>query len=250
MGSLLPAHPDRNPSLSIGLGEDGRALLLCHAGCTVQEIVGAMNLELSDLFADNGDWRENGSNGHTRSNGSHRQKVPTKPPEDLPSEKQIGEWGRALKENTQALGRLGVLKGWSPVAVEQLGVGFDGRRLVFPIRDQDGQLINVVKYTPKPNENESKSIALRGRPRGLFPRPECSENSDLWIVEGEGDSVAGATLGIAAIGVPGVQGWKAEYVRRFQAGRSPWQWTATTPVARWLSGSPTISQRPVLSVVG
>ncbi len=60
-GSLAAlARDDRNPSLSIGLGDDGRALLLCHAGCTVQEIVGAMNLELSDLFADNGDWREKG----------------------------------------------------------------------------------------------------------------------------------------------------------------------------------------------
>ncbi len=216
--ACCPAHPDRKPSLSIGLGDDDRVLLSCHAGCSTEEIVAALALELSDLFAD-GDWRANGANGHTGSNGSHRQKAPTKPPEELPSERQISEWGRALKDNTAALARLRELKGWSPVAAEQLGVGFDGKRLVFPIRDQDGQLVNVVKYTPKPNGPESKSVALRGRPRGLFPRPEGSENRDLWIVEGEGDSVAGATLGIAAIGVPGVQGWKADYSQRF-SGRS------------------------------
>ena len=28
-----PAHEDRNPSLSISEGDDGRALLFCHRGC-------------------------------------------------------------------------------------------------------------------------------------------------------------------------------------------------------------------------
>lgn len=28
-----PAHADRHPSLSIGVGKEGRILLTCHAGC-------------------------------------------------------------------------------------------------------------------------------------------------------------------------------------------------------------------------
>src|SRR5262245_61182843 len=47
-----PAHEDRNPSLSIGVGDDGRVLLHCWAGCTVQAILGALGLELRDLFPD------------------------------------------------------------------------------------------------------------------------------------------------------------------------------------------------------
>jgi putative DNA primase/helicase len=47
-----PAHEDRHPSLSIGIGEDGRVLLHCHAGaaCPVEAIVAALGLKMRDLF--------------------------------------------------------------------------------------------------------------------------------------------------------------------------------------------------------
>jgi hypothetical protein len=45
-----PAHEDRSPSLSIGEGTDGRLLMRCFAGCEVAEVVGAIGLDLSDLF--------------------------------------------------------------------------------------------------------------------------------------------------------------------------------------------------------
>lgn len=47
-----PAHEDSNPSLSVSEGDDGRALLHCHAGCTPQAIVGALGLGMADLFPD------------------------------------------------------------------------------------------------------------------------------------------------------------------------------------------------------
>lgn len=43
-------HGDRSRGLSIREGDDGRALLHCHAGCPVADVVEAMGLELSDLF--------------------------------------------------------------------------------------------------------------------------------------------------------------------------------------------------------
>lgn len=45
-----PAHEDRRASLSIKLGDDGRILLNCHAGCTFDAICLAMNLPASALF--------------------------------------------------------------------------------------------------------------------------------------------------------------------------------------------------------
>jgi len=45
-----PAHTDRKPSLSISEGRDGRILLHCHAGCSVEAICKAMDLEGADLF--------------------------------------------------------------------------------------------------------------------------------------------------------------------------------------------------------
>jgi hypothetical protein len=45
------AHGDRHPSLGIREKDDGRILLRCYsAACSVDEIVGAVGLTLSDLF--------------------------------------------------------------------------------------------------------------------------------------------------------------------------------------------------------
>ena len=48
--ALCPAHEDKKPSLSIGLSEDGKVLLHCHAGCSHKEILAALNLQEKDLF--------------------------------------------------------------------------------------------------------------------------------------------------------------------------------------------------------
>lgn len=45
-----PAHDDGKPSLSILERGDGSVLLYCFAGCSVDEIVGAVGLEMRDLF--------------------------------------------------------------------------------------------------------------------------------------------------------------------------------------------------------
>jgi hypothetical protein len=50
-----PAHGGNSDnSLSIKEGDDGRALLACHAGCNLQEIVEAIGLGVVDLFSHNG----------------------------------------------------------------------------------------------------------------------------------------------------------------------------------------------------
>jgi hypothetical protein len=45
-----PAHEDRSPSLKLDQGDDGRALIYCHAGCTLEALTAAMALDPSDLF--------------------------------------------------------------------------------------------------------------------------------------------------------------------------------------------------------
>jgi hypothetical protein len=46
-----PAHSDRSPSLSICEGKDGRVLVHCFAGCTIEQILIAVRLQKRDLFA-------------------------------------------------------------------------------------------------------------------------------------------------------------------------------------------------------
>lgn len=45
-----PAHDDRSPSLAITETSEGTILVKCWAGCGAGEIVGAVGLELKDLF--------------------------------------------------------------------------------------------------------------------------------------------------------------------------------------------------------
>jgi hypothetical protein len=45
-----PAHNDRCNSLSVAEGGDGRALIFCHAGCDVVDVVEDLGLTMGDLF--------------------------------------------------------------------------------------------------------------------------------------------------------------------------------------------------------
>lgn len=47
-----PAHEDRSPSLSIRALDDGRILMHCFAGCDIEDVTGALGLEVGDLFPD------------------------------------------------------------------------------------------------------------------------------------------------------------------------------------------------------
>jgi hypothetical protein len=60
--AICPAHPSKNNTRTLSIFEtsDGRTLLKCFAGCGVEEIVGAVGLELTDLFPPQGRDDERG----------------------------------------------------------------------------------------------------------------------------------------------------------------------------------------------
>ncbi|MDX2146588.1 MAG: hypothetical protein SFZ23_03620, partial [Planctomycetota bacterium] len=78
-----PAHDDRNPSLSIGVGDDGRALVNCHAnhGCTADKITAAIGLTVADLFPDDPS-RRNGQATKTRRVSASTETRPVVPAGD------------------------------------------------------------------------------------------------------------------------------------------------------------------------
>lgn len=205
-----PVHDDRQASLSISIGDDGRALLRCHAGCETGDVVAALGLQMADLFP----LRERDDQGAAR----RRQK----PPKPLPTEPQLSEWAARLAGGGALLARLGELRGWTREALTSLTVGFDGERVVFPVRDRSGALVNVCRYKPKdPRDVERRDVerkmeSLRARPRDLFPAPEGIAGDELlWIVEGEPDAVSARSLGLPAVGLPGVEFAKRVDVSRF-----------------------------------
>lgn len=50
--ACCPGHDDRKASLSVDIGEQGRVLLRCHAGCATPALLAAMGLTLRDLYPD------------------------------------------------------------------------------------------------------------------------------------------------------------------------------------------------------
>ncbi|MDE3023191.1 MAG: DNA primase [Pseudomonadota bacterium] len=48
--ACCPAHSDKNPSMTITEKDDGRVLVHCFAGCSVDSILGAVGMTFDDLF--------------------------------------------------------------------------------------------------------------------------------------------------------------------------------------------------------
>lgn len=50
--ACCPAHDDKSPSLAVR-EEGGKVLLHCFGGCSVSDVVGALGMEMTDLFPPN-----------------------------------------------------------------------------------------------------------------------------------------------------------------------------------------------------
>jgi hypothetical protein len=197
--ALCPAHDDSHASLRVGTGNDERVLLTCRAGCDTEAIVDQLDLGLKDLFNDDDappvPWPR-----HSGTSNGAKPASPQPTPAPLPGVADLKRW-RAAIDDPQLLERLLKLRGWTLPTLRRLGVGFDGDRLVFEGRDQDGELVTITRYMPGATP---KSVAATGRPRVLFPPPESYPNDEVvYVVEGEGDAISGCELGLPAVGIPG-----------------------------------------------
>jgi hypothetical protein len=48
--AVCPSHEDKSPSLSVREAEDGRVLVHCFGGCDIRSVLGAVGMDMSDLF--------------------------------------------------------------------------------------------------------------------------------------------------------------------------------------------------------
>jgi putative DNA primase/helicase len=81
-----PAHDDRVPSLSIKEGSDGRVLLHCHAGCSIDDILRALGLTLRDLFP-----AGSSLNGARRERPENEAPEKAEPPRETVTPRPLGE---------------------------------------------------------------------------------------------------------------------------------------------------------------
>jgi hypothetical protein len=198
--ACCPAHEDAAPSLSIAEGRDSRALLRCHAGCSLPEILTAIGLSTADLFADD-------VNRPVRSPPARSTPVAnranTQPPQQAPEASAPTPW---------------------PVVA------------TYDYVDQDGQLVYQVRRKEPATQSASGKrektfdqrrpgpdgwiASIRDIPeRPLFRLPELVEDlaheRTIFLVEGEKDCITLREWGYAATTHSGgAKAWRPEYARQ------------------------------------
>lgn len=197
------SHEDRRPSCSVNVLTG----LFCCQGCGAKGNAYQAAVVLG--------WSERDAIKLAQDHGLSREVEREKP--KLPNERQLKKWRDQLRASPKIIARLEEVKGWTLKAMVRCSLGWDGERVIFPIRSEKKlKIIGVVRYLPG---GSPKSLALPGSKRLLFPAPEItSRRRPLFVVEGEPDAVSVWSCGHQAVAVPGTGSWRSEWAQRL-AGR-------------------------------
>lgn len=187
--ACCPAHEDRRPSLSIGEGDDGRALIYCHTGCSTEAVCAAIGLTLADLMP----VAEPGRSRRSRGSAS------TKPAQSS-AKPGIGKRRRPAKTFATAAEVVADLDRWKgrhsawwyyqdaegePIGLAVRFDGADGGKEVLPIRrNADGRW----------------QLGAMTEPRPLYHLPELLTDSEstVYVAEGEKCADAARSIGLLA----------------------------------------------------
>jgi 5S rRNA maturation endonuclease (ribonuclease M5) len=117
----------------------------------------------------------------------------------LPDEDQIEKWVEALLSNKPKLTALMEQRGFERSTVVDWQLGFDGDRYTIPIREADGELVNVRRYRLNAGTSD-KMLNLPGHGAAHIYRPDIlDENKDIVITEGETDCILLNQYGVPAV---------------------------------------------------
>jgi Protein of unknown function (DUF3987) len=171
--SRCPAHDDSRPSLSISEGDDERALIRCHAGCTAEAVCDAVGLRVADLMSADADK-------------TRQRQAKSKVPSTQYSTKMYSTANAAVESLERQLGK---------------------RSASWTYRDADGEPVGVVVRWDKDGKKDIRPIARVGddwkvggmsEPRPLYRRPDFADAGRVYIVEGEKAADAARSIGLIA----------------------------------------------------
>lgn len=168
-----PAHDDRQSSLSVTIGDDGRALVKCFAGCDAESIVAAMGLQMKDLFTP----RE-------------ERRMPAAAKPTAPTTMKI----------------LSAAKGITQDFLREQGVKDTPDGVLIEYRLMDGSPAPRQRLrTALAAKDGSRWLPGEGSPApyGLDRLPDAREQGYLVLVEGESDCWILWMRGFPALGIPG-----------------------------------------------
>jgi putative DNA primase/helicase len=178
------AHDDKQGSVKISRGDD-RVLIRCHAGCDTADVLSAKGLSMSDLFFTPRNGTSNGNGNHS-SNGNSKSLT-------------LAQFAAAKGFDSQFLTRSGVVEEKGALVFHYLLL--NGQRAA-------RQRIRLALSGDRKfiwNKAEGKPV-----PFGLWRLPEARKRGigDLFMVEGESDSLTLWLHGHDAIGIPGADNCK------------------------------------------
>jgi len=196
--ALCPAHEDREPSLSVTEGDDGRALLKCFAGCDTENIVGALGLEMKDLFE--------------QPNG-HKKVFRTIPPKMTATVQpcNLKNYAKAKGLPVEFLHKHGLR--------DQKYQGQPAVRISYRGMDGSEEAVRYRIALKKSEEGDDRfrwRTASKARLYGLWRLTSIRKTDYVVLVEGESDAQTLWYHGIAALGIPGASNWKPEYAEHLE----------------------------------
>ncbi len=192
-----PHHADWRPSLSVGIGADGTFLVTCHRGCDFDDIVRDAGMLPSEMFD---------TVPSTRS-----AILPPRRPRNIIPEATAADssWTAMqssfrLQADDTRLEQLASELAVTVASLRSIGVGWcsDRRVWTFPERNGEQAICGILRRSPSGDK-----YAVKGGHRGLT-LPSHWRHSDkcLHICEGASDVAAAVSVGMRAIGRPGLRG--------------------------------------------
>lgn len=188
--ACCPSHTDHVASLSISVGDEGKILFNCHAGCSFEAIVKALELRPADYM---GWYSISSPNRLEHSNGS---------------DFTIEEFSLSKRLPLDFLQRHGVSE-----------YKYRGSRAVrFEYRDSNGSLFAVRFRVSRVGDRFRWRSGDKVAPYGLWKIQEAKTSGYITLCEGESDSLTLWAHGEPVLGLPGASTWQeswAEYLEGF-----------------------------------
>ena len=186
-----PGHEDRHNSFTVSEGDDGRALLRCHAGCDTERIVAALGLEMRDLFPDSS---RGGGGGYPP---TQRCNTATPPGCTLAA---YAAGKRLPLDKLRAFGLSDIY--------------YDGAPAVrIPYRDAAGRdaAVRFRTHLAKAADGDGRFRWKSGAKPCLYGRdrlPLARDRGYVALLEGESDCHTLWCAGEPAVGLPGATNWR------------------------------------------
>lgn len=224
--AFCPLHADTKRSAGFNFEKDQWS---CRAGCgsgSVDELVRQLEREAEADFvteeAVTGGFVDEAEvisleAKRAQKAGGGGSKTAGKPP---PTEEEIAAWVVALQDNKEVLDKFISKRGIPADVLEDQEIGWseENGAYTMPIRDTDGNLLNLRLYNPDRLKTKIWSWGGTGMdPNAIYPEKTLKENTLIILAEGEWDALIATWMGFPSVtGTTGAMQWMPKWNRKFE----------------------------------